>query len=443
MVSLVRVEPDAFTEDEVELVSLLGRFLGSAVQNIRAYEAEHATVEELRRLSALRADFVSMVSHEMRSPMAAVIGSASTLHERWRELTPEQRELVPRPHRARDEAAGRARRRRARHLAHRVGDLQLQLRGRRRRRADPRIRGRRRERPGRGEDQRERAPAAPADPRRPRAAAAGAHEPDRQRRQVLPGRRRGRMWTPSPRTGTSASRCGTAGPASPASTTRSSSRSSAGSAASTRSREPASASSSRARSPHAHGGTSKCTRLRRRRASSRSCSRRLSLRGEPVFRRSSRASAFARRATCLRRFSGSSRTASPRSPRISPTSHSSLPTALSASAAPSASARAPSSTFQRAIFFEYQMLAATAALLSRSGRKPSRGSNVFALESRAAHPVEPERALRVARAIPGVHVPVGQLPLDHVRLDEPRRERLLALLLVLDLDERAAGGCPR
>lgn len=92
MVSLVRVEPDAFTEDEIELISLLGRFLGSAVQNIRAYEAERTTVEELRRLSALRADFVSMVSHELRSPMAAVIGSAKTLQQRWRELTPEQRE---------------------------------------------------------------------------------------------------------------------------------------------------------------------------------------------------------------------------------------------------------------------------------------------------------------------------------------------------------------
>jgi signal transduction histidine kinase len=92
MVSLVRSEPDSFTEDEIELVSLLGRFLGSAVQNMRAYEAERATVDELRRLSALRADFVSLVSHELRSPMAAVIGSAKTLHERWRELAPRQRE---------------------------------------------------------------------------------------------------------------------------------------------------------------------------------------------------------------------------------------------------------------------------------------------------------------------------------------------------------------
>jgi signal transduction histidine kinase len=92
MISLVREQPHSFTPDEIEFVSLLGRFLGSTVQNIRAYEAERATVEELRRLSALRADFVSLVSHELRSPMAAVIGSAKTLQRRWRELTAEQRE---------------------------------------------------------------------------------------------------------------------------------------------------------------------------------------------------------------------------------------------------------------------------------------------------------------------------------------------------------------
>ena len=73
-------------------MTLLGRLVASAVQNIRAYEGERRTVEELRRLSALRADFVSLVSHELRSPMAAVIGAARTLQQRWRELQPEQRE---------------------------------------------------------------------------------------------------------------------------------------------------------------------------------------------------------------------------------------------------------------------------------------------------------------------------------------------------------------
>jgi signal transduction histidine kinase len=92
MLSLVRREPDSFTTEEMELAGLLGRLVASAVQNIRAYEAERKTVEELRRLSALRADFVSLVSHELRTPMAAVIGSARTLQQRWRELTPDQRE---------------------------------------------------------------------------------------------------------------------------------------------------------------------------------------------------------------------------------------------------------------------------------------------------------------------------------------------------------------
>jgi signal transduction histidine kinase len=92
MISLSRERPNAFTDDEVELVALLGRFVATAVQNIRVFEAERQTVEELRRLSALRADFVSLVSHELRSPMAAVIGAARTLQDRWRQLTPEQRD---------------------------------------------------------------------------------------------------------------------------------------------------------------------------------------------------------------------------------------------------------------------------------------------------------------------------------------------------------------
>jgi signal transduction histidine kinase len=92
MLSLSRERPDAFSEDEVELVALLGRLVATAVQNIRAYEAERRRVEELARLSQLRADFVSLVSHELRSPMAAVIGAARTLQDRWRMLTAEQRD---------------------------------------------------------------------------------------------------------------------------------------------------------------------------------------------------------------------------------------------------------------------------------------------------------------------------------------------------------------
>lgn len=71
---------------------LVRRLAATTAQTIDAYEAERRTVEELRRLSGLRADFVSLVSHELRSPMAAVIGSARTLQQRWRELSSEHRD---------------------------------------------------------------------------------------------------------------------------------------------------------------------------------------------------------------------------------------------------------------------------------------------------------------------------------------------------------------
>jgi signal transduction histidine kinase len=58
----------------------------------RLHEAERKTVAELRRLSTLRADFVSLVSHEVRTPLAAIIGSARTLEQRWRDLSADQRD---------------------------------------------------------------------------------------------------------------------------------------------------------------------------------------------------------------------------------------------------------------------------------------------------------------------------------------------------------------
>src|SRR5206468_10967122 len=60
---------------------------------------------------------------------------------------------------------------------------------------------------------------------------------------------------------------------------------------------------------------------------------------------------------------------------------------------------------------------------------------VPSLDPGAAHPVEPERTLGVARAVPRVDVPVRKPALERVRLDEVGRDLLLALLQVVDLDE--------
>ena len=90
--TVARDDGPSFTSEEVEMVMLFAGQVAAAVENIRAYEAQRSAVEELRRLSSLRADFVSMVSHELRAPMASVIGCAQTLNHRWRDLTQEQRE---------------------------------------------------------------------------------------------------------------------------------------------------------------------------------------------------------------------------------------------------------------------------------------------------------------------------------------------------------------
>ncbi|MGI8605885.1 MAG: ATP-binding protein [Gaiellaceae bacterium] len=92
MLSVSRRNPSAFSADDVSLITLLGRQVATAVENIQSFEAERNAAEELRRLSALRADFVSLVSHELRAPMASVIGCAATLRSRWHVLSPDQRE---------------------------------------------------------------------------------------------------------------------------------------------------------------------------------------------------------------------------------------------------------------------------------------------------------------------------------------------------------------
>ena len=167
MLSVSRGEANAFSAEEVDLVTMLARQVGFAVQNLRAYSAERNAVEELRRLSALRADFVSLVAHELGTPMASVIGCAATLRQRWRELTPEQREsflaLIEQETGRLSTLIGDV----LEHIADRGRHVHVRLRGRRPRRAPPRDRVDGRARPRRGEGRHARARSSPGGSGRP------------------------------------------------------------------------------------------------------------------------------------------------------------------------------------------------------------------------------------------------------------------------------------
>jgi signal transduction histidine kinase len=81
------LRPRRFTPDDVELLQRAAERGALGIERALLYE-------ELRRLDAVRHRFISIASHELRTPAAAVYGAAATLHGRADQLTPEQVEML-------------------------------------------------------------------------------------------------------------------------------------------------------------------------------------------------------------------------------------------------------------------------------------------------------------------------------------------------------------
>ena len=76
------LRPREWRESDIALVEAAAREVSVALHHARLYEAAVDTADKLRELDQLRSDFVSMVSHELRSPMTVVGGIAHLLE--WR-----------------------------------------------------------------------------------------------------------------------------------------------------------------------------------------------------------------------------------------------------------------------------------------------------------------------------------------------------------------------
>lgn len=90
------------TDDELNLIRGFTDIVGIAVQNARLYSALEQTTEqlneanvELQEADKMKDEFVSLASHELRTPMAAIKGSLSTILEGYAgTITPETREFL-------------------------------------------------------------------------------------------------------------------------------------------------------------------------------------------------------------------------------------------------------------------------------------------------------------------------------------------------------------
>lgn len=86
-------EPDpAVPEDLEDVLSILTAHATVALRNAQLAEVEDRRIRELRELDAVKYDFLSILTHELRTPMTSMAGSASLLRTRWDVIEPERRE---------------------------------------------------------------------------------------------------------------------------------------------------------------------------------------------------------------------------------------------------------------------------------------------------------------------------------------------------------------
>lgn len=79
-----------FTEHDLEALGLFAEHAAIAIGNAALFEQEREAVLRVEELDRLKSDFVATVSHELKTPLTAIIGSATTLSKRGSRMTADQ-----------------------------------------------------------------------------------------------------------------------------------------------------------------------------------------------------------------------------------------------------------------------------------------------------------------------------------------------------------------
>ncbi|NOZ29111.1 MAG: GAF domain-containing protein [Chloroflexi bacterium] len=70
-----------FTRGDAELLSVLAGQAAIAIENARLFEEMERAYEDLRRLDEMKSEFINVAAHELRTPVAVILGYASLLTE--------------------------------------------------------------------------------------------------------------------------------------------------------------------------------------------------------------------------------------------------------------------------------------------------------------------------------------------------------------------------
>ncbi|MCR4407312.1 MAG: ATP-binding protein [Anaerolineae bacterium] len=82
-------EGDSFTGGDPELLAVLSGQAAIAIENARLFEETQRAYQELQQLDRLKSEFINIAAHELRTPLAILMGHADLLET---ELTGELRE---------------------------------------------------------------------------------------------------------------------------------------------------------------------------------------------------------------------------------------------------------------------------------------------------------------------------------------------------------------
>ncbi|GAA5116351.1 hypothetical protein GCM10023339_24790 [Alloalcanivorax gelatiniphagus] len=75
------------TSGEADAVLEVGRLLGQTVRASRVLETEQRLVQELRELARYRSELIATISHELKTPLTAILGHAELIADRHPDLT--------------------------------------------------------------------------------------------------------------------------------------------------------------------------------------------------------------------------------------------------------------------------------------------------------------------------------------------------------------------